>query len=101
MESRLSQKDIIKVIFARIPELKGWIEQTQLFTTIKAGLEQARKQKLSYYIIQSNEITLKLNIYTQIDKVEDLPVELIGVFYRNSPYYNSIDMTVRNILALT
>lgn len=64
-------------------DFKAWIEQTQLFHAIvndaKMGAEIRWTDK------DKNLQSLQLN-GRQINKAEDLPIELIKNFYLNSPY---------------
>lgn len=71
---------IVKAIFSRIIGFKEWIEDTSLFHSIVNNPLAMEIKAID------NSISLKPT-GKKVEKAEDLPVELILEFYRNSPYY--------------
>lgn len=70
-------------VFSLLPGFKEWIEQTQLFATI-------RKFAGSGIIIEGLPDSMRLHLtgISKIEKAEDLPIELIQQFFINSPFIN-------------
>lgn len=68
--------------FNRLPEFKEWVEQTHLFTTIKQMVGTGVRIDMYEY-----QQSLELTGVIKIEKVEDLPIELLWQFYINSPFY--------------
>jgi len=84
---RVSHEVSIKEFFNKLPEFKTWIEQTQLFNVIKQESNPATRAYTGIAPkLVSDKIQLQLREGVIITKAEDLPVEMIMVFYENSPY---------------
>ena len=69
--------------------LKQWIEDTKLFAVIKAYTtgEAGGGGVMPRIIGVDPPLSLSLIPGVIINVAEDLPVEIIMEFYRNSPYY--------------
>ena len=80
-------------VFTALPRFKEWIEQTSLFNTISrfagTGME--------IYGIP-NDMKLKLNGTSNVQVAEDLPMELILEFLKNSPFMGSPTVKELNLL---
>jgi len=69
-------------------QLKHWIEHTKLFTTIKVHTNSGGRFGVMPMIVGVDpQLELSLQPGVVINVAEDLPIEIIEEFYRNSPFY--------------
>lgn len=92
MLPRVPRKYTVKDVLDTQPEFKEWIEQTKLFNVL-VELTSGKTLWESFGGVQptivSSEINISLIAGVVIKTPYDLPLELIGQFYMNSPFFDS------------
>lgn len=81
----------VKVGREDFEEWKGfmrWVGETQLFDAIKIGVEQHKKLNVDYYIVRAEGVgELSIKTTRVVNQPEDLPIEVLQLFFANSPWY--------------
>ena len=80
----MQNKELNKLMFEVVPGFKEWIEQTKLFVAIKEAIAKRNSNFSSEasISIHSNEVDIdNIPRGVIIEVAEDLPTEIIKVFY--------------------
>lgn len=64
---------------------KMWVETTSLFDAIKEGTKRLNNSPLEYYTIESDSIIFSIKKGVVVNRVEDLPKDLLLNFLVNCP----------------
>jgi len=84
-----SSKDVIER-YIKLPKFKEWLENTQLFNVIKEESNSHGMMGISPTIVGKG-IQLQLEPGVVVNRMEDLPLEMVMEFFRNSPFYANSD----------
>lgn len=67
-----------------------WVEETHLFHAIKEGVKNHKLMGVSYYIVRAVDVELNINTSIDVNKADDLPIEILQNFFLNSPWHKQL-----------
>lgn len=87
------QKLKMTAFFEKFEGLKEWIEQTQLFQLL---VENSGNTNCTIEAFTEEEVLILNLNHKKITIAEELPIEIVAKFFRNSPFYRIEDKQGNN-----